>query len=151
MNKLLAYHLVTLVPMMVILYLYIYGVIGSGLFAILFCLYALVYRPIIDYKKLQEKGLVTKDEFIKSFGFIRFRFLHELLFEKQRNWQKEKNGKNFKDLKMKTFSTHCFFFLTSFKKAIQQKKIGLLIFFVSIFGNFLIFFFNFNNSNNEIV
>jgi hypothetical protein len=82
MNKLLAYHLVTLVPMMVILYLYIYGVIGSGLFAILFCLYALVYRPIIDYKKLQEKGLVTKDEFIKSFGFIRFRFLHELLFEK---------------------------------------------------------------------
>jgi hypothetical protein len=82
MNKLLAYHLVTLVPMMVILYLYIYGVIGSGLFAILFCLYALVYRPIIDYKKLQEKGVVTKDEFIKSFGFIRFRFLHELLFEK---------------------------------------------------------------------
>jgi hypothetical protein len=55
MNKLLAYHLVTLIPMMVILYLYIYGVIGSGLFAILFCLYALVYRPIIDYKKLQEK------------------------------------------------------------------------------------------------
>ena len=59
MNRLLTYHLVTLIPMMVILYLYIYGVIGSGLFAILFCLYALVYRPIIDYKKLQEKGLVT--------------------------------------------------------------------------------------------
>jgi hypothetical protein len=82
MNKLLAYHLITLIPMMLILYLYIYGVIGSGLFAILFCLYAFVYRPIVDYKRLQEKGLVTKDEFIKSFGFIRFRFLHELLFEK---------------------------------------------------------------------
>jgi glycosyltransferase involved in cell wall biosynthesis len=27
-----------------------------------------VYRPIIDYKKLQEKGLVTKDEFIKFSG-----------------------------------------------------------------------------------
>jgi hypothetical protein len=68
--------------MMAILYLYIYGVIGSGLFAILFCLYAFVYRPIVDYKKLQEKGLVSKEGFIKSFGFIRFRFLHELLFEK---------------------------------------------------------------------
>jgi len=82
MNKLLAYHLVTLVPMMVILYLYIYGVIGSGLFAILFCLYAFVYRPVVDFKKLQEKGLVTKAEFIKSFGFIRFNYLSELLFEK---------------------------------------------------------------------
>ena len=82
MNKLLAYHLVTLVPMMVILYLYIYGFIGSGLFAILFCLYALVYRPIVDYKKLQEKGLVSKQEFIESLGFIRFNYLSELLFEK---------------------------------------------------------------------
>jgi hypothetical protein len=82
MNKLLAYHLVTLIPMMVILYLYIYGFIGSGLFAILFCLYALVYRSIIDYKKLQEKGLFTKDEFLKSLGFIRFNYLSELLFEK---------------------------------------------------------------------
>ena len=82
MNKLLAYHLVTLIPMMVILYLYIYGVIGSGLFAILFCLYAFVYRPVVDFKKLQEKGLVTKDEFLKSFGFIRFNYYYELLFEK---------------------------------------------------------------------
>jgi hypothetical protein len=82
MNKLLDYHLITLIPMMLILYLYIYGVIGSGLFAILFCLYAFIYRPIVDYKKLEEKGLVSKKEFIKSLGFIRFRFLHELLFEK---------------------------------------------------------------------
>ncbi len=82
MNKLLDYHLITLIPMMLILYLYIYGVIGSGLFAILFCLYAFIYRPIFDYKKLEEKGLVSKKEFIKSLGFIRFRFLHELLFEK---------------------------------------------------------------------
>lgn len=49
MNKLLAYHLITLIQMMVILSLYIYAVIGSGLFAILFCLYAFVYRPYIDF------------------------------------------------------------------------------------------------------
>lgn len=82
MNKLLAYHLVTLIPMMAILYLYIYGVIGAGLFAILFCLYAFVYRPIIDHKKLKEKMLVSKKEFIKSLGFIRFNYLSDLLFEK---------------------------------------------------------------------
>lgn len=82
MNKLLAYHLVTLIPMVMILGLYIYAVIGSALFAILFCLYAFVYRPYIDFKRLQEKGLVTKDEFIKSFGFIRFNYYYELLFEK---------------------------------------------------------------------
>jgi hypothetical protein len=68
--------------MVMILGLYIYAVIGSALFAILFCLYAFVYRPYIDFKRLQEKGLVTKDEFIKSFGFIRFNYYYELLFEK---------------------------------------------------------------------
>ena len=82
MNKLLAYHLVTLIPMKVILFLYSYAVIGSALFAILFCLYAFVYRPYIDFKRLHKKGLVTKEEFIKSFGFIRFNYYYELLFEK---------------------------------------------------------------------
>jgi hypothetical protein len=82
MNKLLAYHLATLIPMMVILYLYIYAIIGSALFAILFCLYAFVYRPYIDFKRLHEKGLVTKEEFMKSLGFIRFNYYYELLFEK---------------------------------------------------------------------
>ena len=82
MKKLFFYHLLTLLPMMVILSLYIYAVIGSALFAILFCFYAFVYRPYIDFKRLQEKGLVTKEEFIKSFGFIRFNYYYELLFEK---------------------------------------------------------------------
>ena len=82
MDRLLTYHLATLIPMIVILSLYIYAVIGSALFAILFCLYAFVYRPYIDFKRLHEKGLVTKDEFIKSFGFIRFNYYYELLFEK---------------------------------------------------------------------
>ena len=82
MNKLLAYHLITLIPMVVILGLYSYAIIGSALFAILFCLYAFVYRPYIDFKRLHEKGLVTKKEFKKSFGFIRFNYYYELLFEK---------------------------------------------------------------------
>jgi hypothetical protein len=82
MKKLLAYHLTATLPLLVILPLYIYKIIGLAPFAIAVCLYAFVYRPYIDFKRLHEKGLLTKDEFIKSFGFIRFRFLHELLFEK---------------------------------------------------------------------
>jgi hypothetical protein len=82
MKKLFFYHLLTLLPMMVILSLYIYAFIGSALFAILFFLYAFVYRPYIDFKRLHEKGLVTKEEFKKSFGFIRFNYYYELLFEK---------------------------------------------------------------------
>ncbi len=82
MNKLLAYHLTATLPLLVILPLYIYKIIGLAPFAIAVCLYAFVYRPVVDFKKLQEKGLVTKAEFIKSFGFIRFNYLSELLFEK---------------------------------------------------------------------
>jgi hypothetical protein len=82
MNKLLAYHLTATLPLLVILPLYIYKIIGLAPFAIAACLYAFVYRPYIDFKRLHEKGLVTKEEFRKSFEFIRFRFLHELLFEK---------------------------------------------------------------------
>ena len=82
MNKLLAYHLIATLPLLVILPLYIYKIIGLASFAIAACLYAFVYRPYIDYKRLHEKGLVTKEEFIKSFGFIRFNYYYELLFEK---------------------------------------------------------------------
>ena len=82
MNKLFIYHLTATLPLVVILPLYIYKIIGLAPFAILFCLYALVYRPYIDFKRLHEKGLVTKDEFLKSFGFIRFNYYYELLFEK---------------------------------------------------------------------
>ncbi len=70
MNGLFTYHLSATIPLLVILPLYIYKIIGLAPFAIAVCLYAFVYRPIVDYKRLQEKGLVTKDEFIKSFGFI---------------------------------------------------------------------------------
>lgn len=82
MKKLFLYHLAATLPLLVILPLYIYKIIGLAPFGIAVCLYAFLYRPIVDFKRLQEKGLVTKEEFRKSFGFIRFRFLHELLFEK---------------------------------------------------------------------
>ncbi len=82
MKKLIIYHLAASLPLLVILPLYIYKIIGLAPFAIAIILYAFVYRPYIDYKRLHEKGLVTKEEFIKSFGFIRFNYYYELLFEK---------------------------------------------------------------------
>lgn len=81
MKKLIKYHVFTLIPMIIILSLYIYHIIGVGFFAILFIIYAFVYRPVFDYQRLKEKGLVKKDEFVKSFGFIRFKYYYELMFE----------------------------------------------------------------------
>lgn len=54
---------------------------GTAWFAILFMIYGFIVRPIIDYKKLKAKGLVTKKTFLKSLGFIRFRYYTELMFE----------------------------------------------------------------------
>lgn len=82
MKKLLQYHVVTLVPMIAILTLYVYNIIGVGLFALLFLVYAFVYRPVFDFQRLKEKGLVKKEDFLKSYGFIRFKYYYELMFQK---------------------------------------------------------------------
>lgn len=81
MKKLIAFHLITLLPMFVIVGLYSYKLLPSSWFIILFMIYAIIYRPIFDYNKLKSKGLVTKNQFIKSLGFIRFKYYHELMFE----------------------------------------------------------------------
>ena len=67
--------------MFVIVGLYSYKLLPSSWFIILFMIYAIIYRPIFDYNKLKSKGLVTKNQFIKSLGFIRFKYYHELMFE----------------------------------------------------------------------
>ncbi|GGF35738.1 hypothetical protein [Echinicola rosea] len=82
MKKLVLFHLVTLVPMILILSLYIYEEISTGAFIGMFLVYAMVYRPFFDYKRLKEKELVTKKEFFNTLGFIRFKYLSELLFKK---------------------------------------------------------------------
>ena len=81
MRSLFKYHILTLTPIFVLCFLYAYKIIDGVLFFILFCVYGLLIRPIIDYKKLKAKGLVTKKTFLKSLGFIRFRYYTELMFE----------------------------------------------------------------------
>jgi hypothetical protein len=81
MRKLVVYHLVTIIPMIVILSLYVYAIINTVVFVTLFGVYAFIYRPIIDFEKLKRKGLVKKEQFIKSLGFIRFKYFSELMLE----------------------------------------------------------------------
>jgi hypothetical protein len=81
MKKLILFHTITLLPMIVLLTLYIYQHLSSGWFIVLFLIYALVYRPIFDYKKLKEKGLVNRGEFVRTLGFVRFKYFSQLMFE----------------------------------------------------------------------
>ena len=81
MSKLATYHLITAIPIFLFTGLYIYHVINSVSFLLIMIVYAFIFRPIIDYKKLKGKGLVTKNQFIRSLGFIRFKYYSELMFE----------------------------------------------------------------------
>jgi hypothetical protein len=81
MSRLAQYHILTLSPILVLCFLLAFKFIGNGLFAILFLLYAFIFRPIVDYKKLKRKGLVNRKIFIKSLGFVRFKYYTELMFE----------------------------------------------------------------------
>ncbi|WP_200974553.1 hypothetical protein [Echinicola sp. 20G] len=82
MKKLVAYHLVTILPMMIVMQLFLFDYIGWGNFFALFIVYFFVYRPVLDYRRLKSKGLVNREEFVRSWGFIRFKYVQELMFKK---------------------------------------------------------------------
>ncbi|AGA76841.1 hypothetical protein [Echinicola vietnamensis] len=82
MRQLIAYHLATILPMMIIMQLFMFDYIGWYNFTGMFMLYFFVYRPIMDYKRLKSKGLVDRKAFLKSWGFVRFKFVDELMFKK---------------------------------------------------------------------
>ncbi|WP_018471874.1 hypothetical protein [Echinicola pacifica] len=82
MKKLIAYHIIAMMPMMLVMQLYIFEYIPFEYFLILFLVYFFVYRPIVDYRRLKAKGLVDRKAFLKSAGFVRFRYVQELMFKK---------------------------------------------------------------------
>ncbi|WP_215224357.1 hypothetical protein [Echinicola shivajiensis] len=82
MKKLITYHIVTLLPMMLVMQLYVFRYISFANFLECFIVYFVVYRPIIDYRRLKSKGLVNRKEFLKSWGFVRFKYYQELMFKK---------------------------------------------------------------------
>lgn len=81
-KKLIAYHLATILPIMIVMQLFIFNYIGGLNFVGLFGVYFLIYRPFLDYRRLKSKGLVNRKQFIKSLGFVRFKYYQELLFKK---------------------------------------------------------------------
>ena len=81
MRNLLVYHLISLGPLLFILYLFQIEYLSLKTIMILVLVYGFVYRPTIDFFKLRMKGLVGKREYIRSLGFLRLKYYRELMFE----------------------------------------------------------------------
>jgi hypothetical protein len=82
MKNVRTYQIASYVPIFILILCYVYRWVGIELFTGLFLFYFFVYRTILDYFRLKAKKLVTKDEYIKSFGFIRFKYLYEMIYQK---------------------------------------------------------------------
>ena len=80
MKNMATYHIVTLIPILILSWLYIYGHMSALINAICWVVYAFLFRPIMDFKRLEALGLMNKSEFKKAFGFYRFRFYRSLMF-----------------------------------------------------------------------
>lgn len=81
MSRLNRYHLWSFGPVLFLLFLWNFKFIETALFVLLYLVHLLIYRPIVDYKKLKRKGLVDRNSFLRSLGFIRIKYLHELISE----------------------------------------------------------------------
>ena len=80
MNGLWKYHFLTLVPIIIVCTLYTYQFISTGWFGGLMIVYAFIYRPIFDIKRLKELNLISKEGFWKVFWVSRFKYYSELMF-----------------------------------------------------------------------
>ena len=67
MKNTLLYYLIIILPLATIALAAKYHLISSGEFVVLFFLYVLIYRPIVDIARLNAKGV------IKSVNFRAFR------------------------------------------------------------------------------
>lgn len=81
-RNLAVYHLVTSLPLIFILIVYQFSIISLITFLILMCVYAFIFRPLIDYYRLKSLGIMNSTNFWKIFGLIRFKYYHELMFKK---------------------------------------------------------------------
>lgn len=80
--SLVKYHILTIVPIILILILFVFKIMNVEWFMSLMVLYAFVLRPTIDYYKLISKRLIGKNDFWKCYNpFFRFKFYKELMFE----------------------------------------------------------------------
>ncbi len=76
MRNTIIFYLVTILPLLISVYLGKFGIISSEEFVLLLLIYAFIYRPIADYSRLKQKGLISKNEFWKSFlpGYFQLKY-----------------------------------------------------------------------------
>jgi uncharacterized membrane protein YdjX (TVP38/TMEM64 family) len=84
MKNTIIYLLVTILPLPIYVYLGKFGIISSQEFVLLLLMYAFIYRPITDYYRLKQKGLISKEEFWKSFlpGYFQQKYFLRLYTNK---------------------------------------------------------------------
>jgi len=84
MKNLFYYHTVTLTPIFLIMTLYTLGSINTLIFMSLFFVYAFLFRPLIDFKRLVALKLVNEKDWKKfiGLGLIRFKYYNQLIFGK---------------------------------------------------------------------
>ncbi len=63
MKNLFIYHFITIVPIFGFVYAYNYDYISVGWLVIISFIYAFIYRPMIDFLRLKELEIMTKDDF----------------------------------------------------------------------------------------
>jgi hypothetical protein len=84
MKSLPVYFLAIATPLVALILLLITKGISSLTFALLLLIWALIYRPITDGKRLIEKGVIQKKDIWKLFlPFYRYKWINELYFQKQ--------------------------------------------------------------------
>lgn len=83
MKSIMVYYLAIATPLVALLLLLKTRDISPLTFTVLLLIWALIYRPLADGKRLIEKGVIQKKEIWKMFvPFFRYRWAIELYFEK---------------------------------------------------------------------
>ena len=66
MKNIIAYYAAIILPLFGLIYLPVSDHIQGWWYVGLFLLYALIYRPLIDYWRLKSKGIIVKGYFWKA-------------------------------------------------------------------------------------
>ena len=84
MGNVIKYHLATKPPLVLILWLYIYGIVNTFVFIELFIAFWLVYWPWVDFFRLKSLGILRSNSFTKSYFRIwklRFQYYSDVMFK----------------------------------------------------------------------
>lgn len=68
MKKLILYFLSIILPVILILTLKNEGIFNDVTFIFVCFVYLILYRPIVDYFRLVDKGLISKNQFLSLFN-----------------------------------------------------------------------------------